>query len=164
MSTVYLDTETTGLNPPKAEIVEITIIDDEGNSIIDTLVKPLNLTSWPQAQRIHHISPAMVADAPTLDDIAERIKEAVKGKTVVIYNAGYDTTFLPELLDSADSVECCMLRWSEHKGEWSDYRQSYKWFKLSDAAAEIGYQWEGEAHRALADTLATRAVWNYLNK
>ena len=71
----------------------------------------------------------------------EQIKAAVKGKTVVIYNAGYDAKFLPSLLDGAESVECCMMKWSEYryKGEWSDYRQSYKWFKLSDAA-EINYQ------------------------
>jgi len=38
--------------------------------------------------------------------------------------------------------------------EWNNSR----WIKLTNATKIIGYEWEG-AHRALADTLALRAVW-----
>ena len=38
---VYLDTETTGLSASRGDkIVEISIIDDKGNVLIDTLVNP----------------------------------------------------------------------------------------------------------------------------
>ena len=37
---VYLDTETTGVPAWENKIVEISIIDDEGNVLLDTLVNP----------------------------------------------------------------------------------------------------------------------------
>ena len=40
MNTVYLDTETTGLSA-EDEIVELTIIDDNGQPLINTLMKQL---------------------------------------------------------------------------------------------------------------------------
>jgi hypothetical protein len=36
-----------------------------------------------------------------------------------------------------------------------------KWPKLVEAAEWSGYVWVGNAHRALADTLAARHVWNH---
>ncbi|WP_158007025.1 3'-5' exonuclease [Piscirickettsia litoralis] len=158
---IFLDTETTGLTSDD-EIVEIAIIDDSGQTLLNTLVKPVKNTTWPQAQRIHKISPDMVVDAPTLDDLSADIKGIVSGQELVIYNAGFDTKFLKGLLDDAESIQCCMLAWAQYAGEWNDYYNSYKWHKLIVAAAAINYQWSGTAHRALADTLACRAVWDYL--
>ena len=51
MKTVYLDTETTGLHESD-EIVELTIIDDNEEILIDTLLKPINHTKWPKAQNV----------------------------------------------------------------------------------------------------------------
>ena len=51
METVYLDTETTGVTADD-EIVELTIIDDDGKPLINTLMKPKYHTSWPGAQRV----------------------------------------------------------------------------------------------------------------
>ena len=39
METVYLDTETTGVADDD-EMVELTIIDDDGEPLINTLIKP----------------------------------------------------------------------------------------------------------------------------
>ncbi|MET4696698.1 3'-5' exonuclease [Endozoicomonas lisbonensis] len=158
--TVYIDTETTGLNHSD-EVVEIAIIDDH-QTLLNTLVKPVRATAWPEAQAIHGISPNDVKDAPAYDDIRSKIHELVAGHDVIIYNAGYDSMFLEDELKAAKSVQCCMLKYSRHYGEWDDYRDDYRWQKLTAAARHIGYRWEGTAHRALADTMATRAVWQYL--
>ena len=41
MDTVYLDTETTGLSPDRGDrVVDIAMVDDLGNTVIDTLVDP----------------------------------------------------------------------------------------------------------------------------
>lgn len=45
MSTVYIDTETTGLDSYRDEILEIAIVDDNGKSLVNSLVKPVNQTS-----------------------------------------------------------------------------------------------------------------------
>jgi DNA polymerase III epsilon subunit-like protein len=161
--TVYLDTETTGLSPSLDEILEIAIINDYGQPLLNTLVKPVKLTQWGEAETIHGISPHMVADAPTLEQLAPRIRTAVSGQDVVIYNAAFDAGFLGDLLSNAKSIHCCMNAWSEHVGEWSDYHGNYRWHKLTDAASSIRHQWSDSAHRALADTLACRSVWLYLH-
>ena len=151
METVYLDTETTGVTADD-EIVELTIIDDNGKPLINTLIKPKYHTSWPGAQRVHGISPIDVRHAPTQDEISDEIKEVVKGKMVVIYNAPFDRKFLPEL-DEAGEIRCCMR-------EFATFNKS-KWKSLTNATKIIGYEWTG-AHRALADTLALRSVWKFI--
>ena len=151
MKTVYLDTETTGVSDDD-EMVELTIIDDDGKPLIDTLIKPKYHTSWPGAQRVHGISPIDVRHAPTQDEISDEIREVVKGKMVVIYNAPFDQKFLPEL-DEAAEIRCCMR-------EFATFNKS-KWKSLTNATKIIGYEWTG-AHRALADTLALRSVWKFI--
>lgn len=158
---IYLDTETTGLSEDD-EIVEIAIVDDDGTPLLNTLVKPVNHSTWDEAENIHHITPAMVKNAPTYDEIKDKIREIVTGQEVVIYNADYDRQYLGPELESAKRIECCMLCFAVHYGEYNPYHDNYRWQKLKTAAEYVMYQWEGKAHRALADTLATRAVWRYL--
>lgn len=160
--TVYLDTETTGLNAGYDELLEIAIVDSLGVPLLNTLLKPLVFTEWQEAQNIHGITPMMVANAPTFSDIFSKIEAVVKDQDVVIYNADFDTAFLGSLLASAKSVKCCMLAWAKHVGEWSEYHGNYRWHKLVDAAETVYFKWTGEAHRALPDALACRAVWLYL--
>lgn len=159
---LHLDTETTGLDPARDELLEIAIVDDSGAVLLDALIKPCNNTSWPDAEAIHGITPEMVAHAPTLSEIAPKIEAAVKWQDVIIYNAAFDAGFLGSLLSSAKSINCCMEAWAEHIGEWSDYHGNYRWQKLANAADAVHFDWPGEAHRALADSLACRAVWQYL--
>ncbi|PXW50385.1 DNA polymerase III epsilon subunit-like protein [Grimontella sp. AG753] len=160
---VYLDTEGTGLDPATEAILEIAIVDDTGAVLVNSLIAPpTGISNWPEAQRIHGITPAMVAGAPSLDDLAQQIQEAVKGRDVIIYNAPFDTGFLGKLLDGARSIQCCMAAYAEHAGQWSEYHQSYRFISLRDAACAVHYVWSGTAHRAMADALACRAVWQYL--
>lgn len=160
---VFLDLETTGLDSYQDEIVEIGIVAGDGTILLDTLVKPIQKDSWNQAQKIHGISPEMVKDAPTLNDIIAKIKELLFGKKVVIYNAAFDFDFLPEECLEWDNTYCCMLAFSEYYGQWSDYHGNYKWHKLIKAANYVHYEFEGDSHRAFADALASRAVWLYLH-
>ena len=151
MNTVYLDAETTGLHESD-EIVELTIIDDNGKILLNTLVKPVNHTYWPGAERVHGISPIDVRHAPTQRQITDKIRDAVRDTRVVIYNAPYDSQYLPEL-EEAIEIKCAMR-------EFADWNNS-KWINLTNATKIVGYEWEG-AHRALADTKALRAVWKFI--
>ena len=158
---IFLDVETTGLNSWRNEIVEICIINDSG-VLVDTLVKPELAQSWPEAQNIHGISPAMVADAPTYKELTAAIADAVRDKVVVIYNADFDSGFLTEPLKEAASIQCCMEAFAEYYGDFSEFHQSYCWQKLTIAAQHVCHQMHGSAHRAKADVLACRAVWHFL--
>lgn len=166
MPTVFLDTETTGLNSYFGErgdeIVEICICNDAGQAILNSLVKPARRTQWPDAQAIHGIAPADVQNAPTLADLMPSIKQAIDGKRVVIYNSNFDTQFFPQGTFDPSQVECCMLRYAEVIGEWHDYFNDWRWHTLRAAATHVGHEWSGHAHRALADALAAWSVWRWL--
>jgi len=162
MRTVYLDLETTGLDPAEDEIVEIGILADNGEALIDSLVKPQRHRSWPQAQRIHGISPADVRGAPILDELRPRIVEAVTGALVVIYNAPFDAGFLRPELEASAEIHCAMRGFAEAYGVWSSVYGEWRWQRLHVAAAYVGFRWNGSSHRAIHDCAATRSVWRYL--
>ncbi len=161
MDTVYLDLETTGLDSDD-EILEIGILDDSGEVLLDSLVRPVRHTAWPEAQAINGIAPEDVEHALLLDDIRSQIIEAVRYKRVVIYNADFDTQFLPDELQHAVCIECCMWTFAGYYGEWRADRGNYRWKKLIFAADYVRHQWQGTKHRAIHDCMATRAVWRYL--
>jgi len=160
--TVFLDLETTGLDPRTDEIVEIGILEEGGQVLLDTLVRPVRHRSWPGAQRVHGIAPADVQGAPTHEALRPRIIEAVSDALVVIYNAPFDAGFLRFELEASAEVRCAMREFAEVFGEWSDWHGSYRWQKLHVAAAYVGFDWDGASHRAINDCQATRAVWRYL--
>lgn len=161
MRTLYLDTETTGLNAPEDMIVEISIIDDLGDIVISTLVNPKR--SIPEkATSIHGITNEMVKDAPVFEDIWDEIQKQLKDSHLVIYNAEFDRKFFPDNLECAKKISCCMLAYAEYNGQWDDSRGIYRWHKLLNAAKWAEFEWPGVAHRALSDSLACRAVWQKL--
>ena len=151
-SPVFVDTETTGLNQDGTdEVLEIAIVDSDGSTLINTLVRPVRNTTWPHAQVIHGISPQDVANAPTWDALLPKIAAICAGKTVVFYNAPFDTSFFPTGFFL--SAACAMRRYSELSPE------RIAWVKLADAANASGYASTGASHRALEDALACRHVW-----
>jgi DNA polymerase-3 subunit epsilon len=168
MRTVFLDTETTGLRGRYAgggdEIVEVAILDNRGRPLVNQLVRPSRRKLWPEAQRIHGISPAMVARAPTLDALLPQIAEVVSDCRVVIYNAAFDLQFFPAEIFGSSRVECAMLRYAQWKGDWNYRYGNPRWHKLHVAARATGFDGDVQWHRALGDTIACRHVWRYLER
>lgn len=142
---VILDTETTGLN--EAEIVEIAIIDLDGKTLLNTLVKP-TIPIPPEVIEIHGITNEMVADSPFFPEVYSTIVEVLK--TVLIWNRQFDISILNycrniHKLPSfklSDRSECLMEIHAQWYGEWSTYWHKYKWQPLCSE------------HRALSDCLA----------
>ena len=152
---LYLDTETTGLSPRDgAMIVEVAIVDDRGVALIDTLVDPLKPIPR-QASNVHGITDAMVRGKPTLAQLMPTIRRIVAAQQVVIYNATFDAPFFPGKLREAAQIDCAMRQFAEVAGGGT-------WRKLDFAAAHVGHVWSGNAHRALADALACKSVWTWL--
>lgn len=110
---VILDSETTGLQ--NAEIVQIGIINHEGKTVLDSLVKPtIDIPS--DAITIHGITNEAVANAPSFPEIYSHIVEALASKKVLIYNANFDISTLQyccklhnlPLLKLSKTSECVM--------------------------------------------------------
>ena len=150
---VFLDTETTGFSPAGDAIVEIGIVDDRGRVLLDTLVNPRRPIPW-QARNVHGISDDMVRNQPTLEQIMPQVLTIVAGQQVVIYNAKFDAPFFPGRLSQAKEVACAMTHFARRLGGPNR--------KLAFAADHVGHRWTGNAHRALADALACRSVWLWL--
>lgn len=154
-SAVILDTETTGLNST-AEIIEIAVINTQGDPLLDTLVKPKGKIPI-DAYEIHGIGSATVKNASTWPDIDQQVSDIIKNASrVVIYNAGYDTRLmrqtrqlynLPPLDISAHHYQCAMKRYAEFYGDWRGHQRGFRWQPL-----------QGGNHRALGDCLATLNV------
>jgi|GEM_PF-4913954 len=168
MAYLVLDTETTGKYPDTAECLSVAIINDQGTVLLNTLVRPERAKSWPDAQRIHGITPADVFHeaVPCLGYVTRQVSDLIRGQEVVIYNASYDTTVLREAfaLGPPAAVHCCMLVFSEHPEVrvWNEYHGNYRWQSLATATEHVGHVWTGKAHGALADCYAARDVWAWL--
>jgi len=151
---VVLDTETTGIDPEENELLQIAVVDHAGRVLLDTYVRPIRRTSWPDAERIHGITPAFIfaggaeGPYPTWDKVQPVLFEMCRGKEVVIYSASFDVQFVGEALRES-TVRCAMLRFAAHYGDWNEYYESYRWQKLSTAAEYVMHQWQGRAHTAL---------------
>jgi DNA polymerase-3 subunit epsilon len=166
--TLYLDTETTGLSCYNGdEVVELAVIDDAGEVLLESLVKPARCQAWPDAQAIHGISPADVAGAPDLEQLVPQLQALLEeADTLVIYNAAFDLAFLPEVLQPLASSKalCAMQAFALHIGDWDERRESFRWYTLTEAARLAGHQWDGDTHRARADAMAARSVWQWLRQ
>jgi DNA polymerase-3 subunit epsilon len=147
---VILDTETTGLDE-YAEIVQIGMIDGNGNTLINSFVKPLRGTQ-PETRKVNGITDEMVADAPFFNMLYPQVKSHIEGKRLVIYNANYDMRMMNQALGERvvllnTTIECAMEQYAKYVGEWNDYRCSYRWQKLPSGD-----------HSAIGDCLATLKI------
>ncbi len=118
--------------------VEIGIVGSDGNLLLDTKLQPVRIASWPTAEAVHGISPADVREAPTLLELAASVRESVRNRVVVVYNAGFDTQFLTGLLWPAASIRCCMLAYASHIGNG----------RSSGTAATAGSSWRRRPRRS----------------
>lgn len=86
-SILVFDLETTGVNPRFAEILQISLTDGNGALLFTSYIKPKHHKSWPGAERVNHISPAMVEWAPSFEEIRAKVQDYFNhAKLIVGYN------------------------------------------------------------------------------
>jgi DNA polymerase III epsilon subunit-like protein len=163
-----LDTETTGLDD-EAEIVEIAILDQEGKTLINQLVKPTKRIPQ-EVIGIHGITNEEVKKAPSFKTVWPKIRKILNEyQTIVIYNANFDTRMLMQSCQKHGTTpklnrftwHCAMNQYADFYGEWSDYWDGWKWQKLISAAHWAAEYLDCErhgAHRALNDCRNTLLV------
>ena len=168
---VFLDTETTGLDDD-AELVEIVVVDATGAVLFESYCRP-TVPVDPGAQAVHGIGPEKLATAPAWPEIAERVRAALEGKTVVIFNSDFDTRILVQTAtahtdgqgqaayDAAVGwilgldTECAMYRAADAFGATNQYGT----ISLINAAAAAGVEFQGKAHSAAGDAATTAELW-----
>jgi DNA polymerase-3 subunit epsilon len=149
---VILDTETTGLDA-NAEICQIAICNHRGEAVMNTLVKPgVGMTMG--AYMVHRISDDDFKNSPMFPGIHYQLQEAMRGKTVIIYNAKFDRRIIRHCCTTYNlpiirckGIECLMEEYSRWYPHYRKRGGGYKWKKLP-----------GGDHSAIGDCLAALQV------
>lgn len=158
---VILDTETTGVGD-KDVIIQIAVIDLDGNTLINTLVRPTKRKSIPRdSTAIHGIKFSHLVGAPNFIDVLDDLyKIVLSNKKFLIYNFAFDARLINQTLtaDSIDKVfnlkgNCIMQIYSQYVGNWNSISKEYKYQKLPESN-----------HSALADCCSTLKLIQYLSE
>jgi len=163
---VYLDTETTGLDR-NDEIVEISIIDEDGQVLLESFVKPTQPIPADVIQ-VHGITDEMVRQAPSWPVLWMRVRSVLFGRLLAIYNADFDLRMMQQTharhripwKENFKSIDIMKL-YSDYRGEWDSVRRSMRYHSLANAGRYCRISIPN-SHRATDDTLLARAVLHYI--
>lgn len=156
-----VDIETTGSYAAANGITEISIQVYDGEKVIDqfeTLINPQQPIPY-FIQAMTGISNAMVASAPSFDEVAEKIFNILQNNIFVAHNVSFDYSFVNAQLKACgyelNSKKLCTVRLSR---KIFPGFASYSLGKLCDA---LGIH-SSNRHRAGGDTAATVKVFQLL--
>lgn len=99
MREIIFDTETTGLSPQKGDrVIEIGAVELENlfptgrtyHQYLNSQGHPIH----PDAERVHGINAAFLADKPSFEEVAEEFLEFFSGAKLVAHNASFDMGFV----------------------------------------------------------------------
>lgn len=160
---VFLDVETTGLNPAVGDrVCEVALLRCVGAEVVDSyqhLVNPGRRMS-PGAHAVHGISDEMLADAPLFPRIADTLLALLDGAVFVGHNAPFDLGFVSyELARSGigmpDLIALDTLRLARRLYRLPSY-------SLSSLVRSLDVGVVEGAHRAMVDVALTRAVFRHM--
>ncbi len=152
---VGIDLETTGLDPAKDEILEVGIVDGNGEVLFDHRVRPHAVLSWPYAERLTGISRADVAGEPSIGDFRGCIEDVLsRAELLVGYNLAFDMRFLRAADVAVPNAPCYdVMREFAAVAQRRDRRGRLCWQKLGACARHYGVTFE--PHGAVSDIRAT---------
>ncbi|MBQ4336918.1 MAG: 3'-5' exonuclease [Lentisphaeria bacterium] len=161
------DVETTGFSPRNDRMVELAAlrIDRDGTETeFHTLIHP-GRPIPACASRVHHITDAMVQDAPHFPRIGHSFLQFISGTTLVAHNARFDLGFLQESLNrgglplwKGNTMDTLLLSRRVYPEIASRKLQDLRvLLDLPDPSCGTG-----QAHRAGADVLWTKELLKHL--
>jgi len=166
---VVIDTESTGLDPKTAALVELSAVRVEGDLVggeavlsteIDTLCDP-GVAIPAEASGVHHLTDHDVADAPDPTASVQQLLEGLDPQSTVLvaHNQDYDRTLLARYAPEIASEFCwaCTFRMArrfapdapKHGNQVLRY---YLGIEIPEEAAAL------PAHRALHDSYVTAGL------
>lgn len=163
---LFFDLELTGVYHHD-EILSVSITDGTGRIIMDTLVHPVHKKKWKQTEKIHGITPDMVTESPTLEELKPRIREIFDNADVLIaYGISTDYSHIKYIYDTEAEREALHKKARCAANEFvrfqSEHYPDEVHASLSDAMERLGIAWDGVAHTSIADTIGCAKVWEKL--
>lgn len=159
-SVVVLDFETTGLSPTQGDrAIEIGAVRLEDGVVVDRFQSLMNpgfrVSGFIEGYT--GINNAMLAEAPSCQDVMTDFAQFISGSNLVAHNASFDKRFLDAELALIDR---------DYQGEFAcsllvsrRLNQETKSHKLGDLVKYHQIENDGVFHRALADAEVTASLW-----
>lgn len=160
---IVIKTDTTGLVSGSDEILELVILDTEGQELFASRFRPLHNEIWLDAENVNHIRPEDVQDERAIDvyrNVIQKILSAAK--TVIGYNVRFETAMLKgQGFQIPGACVDVMESFAAIYGAWDESYQEYTWQKLKRCAHYYHYDWNEvkDEHRAMAYAKATLYCW-----
>ena len=157
---VVFDLETTGTSASKSGITELGAVKLAGGEVVDefsTLVNP-GMPITPFVVRLTGITNAMVAEAPSVEEILPAFEEFVEGAVLVGHNVQFDCSFVTTARGEAlpnHVLDTLKLARTLVPG--------LRRYRLGSLAGHFGVR-QVPNHRALSDAAATAEVFVKLQK
>lgn len=149
---VFLDLETTTLEPTRGHIIEIGAVDEDGEVFHRMCGVPASHLAWngTGAQDVHQITAEDIAGAPVLLDspaLAVELREWIGDRVVIAHNAAFEKAWLSEAgIDTLDYADTMVAFAALVKDP------SVTSNKMGDLVAWAGGTYR-DAHRALPDAM-----------
>jgi len=180
---IVIDTETTGLGESDTIIQLAAVCPKTRKELLDTLVQPQSPMSA-AAEKTHSISLQLAFNRgqfaiPVMLELANELKRT--SRYIAAFNRQFDARMIqqtafrsagPQAIDAAiyatreaDGTTCIMElanRYLHEHLEWNAEQSKFKRLSLEKCLQISGLQREGQAHRALSDTLAATDLLNYI--
>lgn len=152
---VIIDLETTGFNGPTVDVVEVAIINHEGEILLNTLVKPFGRIPF-AASQVHGIFDEDVAESPTFLEVYPKIRDVLGSSPVVAYNYSFEQGILESVCQRYAQPQL-ICNWHCAMREYAKFSGYGRYSKLSDACQREGIMVRN-AHRALGDCVLTLSL------
>jgi DNA polymerase III epsilon subunit-like protein len=154
MDIIFLDTETTGMDPD-ARIVELAFKNARTGYAVNEFFKPPVPISF-GAMATHHITPDMVAEKPSFEEspVRRELEELLRDNILVAHNASYDIRILRNEGVRTDRY-IDTLRLARHLVKSESYAIQYLRYAL-------GLNISGSAHSALGDVNVLEGLFVHL--
>src|SRR5262245_34218569 len=160
LDAVVVDTETTGLDPAEARIVEIAAIRIMGGRLSDEIFRSLvspGVSIPPAATAIHHIDDAKVAGAPSFAEVWSSLVDFIGGVVVIGHSIGFDLAVLQR--------ECKRAGFTFHQPRALDTRllaeivePTLAEYTIESLASWLGVQ-TAQRHSAKEDAIAAARIF-----
>ncbi|MCA9401020.1 MAG: 3'-5' exonuclease [Candidatus Omnitrophica bacterium] len=161
MEFVVFDVETTGLYPTKGDrIIELAAVKVKENKIVDTFDTFINPQREipEESQKIHNITPDMLKEAPTHDEVLPNLVDFISGACLVAHNIKFDLDFVSHelsLMGRKLRQETPAVDTLKMSKKLCPYFRSHR---LTYIAQSFGIRNDG-AHRALNDVHMTIQIF-----